>query len=86
MFIAVDGEPLRAEGRIQRVTMHAQAGLNMLTRTMEPGPVNAEITVTLRQMHPAVEEVERDTVAFEGPRGTVLVIREEGRDALPPGT
>ena len=61
MFIDVDGETIRAEGEIQRITLHASAGIDMLRGQIRPEALGAsgEINVQLNRMMPIVgEEVE----------------------------
>ena len=81
LFIAVDGEPLRAEGVIQRVTL--RAGVDMLHGTLAPvngsGRVSGEISVQLYALEEASMPHEVDDFDLRQV-GEVIVIREGGGD------
>lgn len=85
MFIAVDGQALRVEGVVQRVTLHTAAGIDMLTGQMFRDHVRTrgEITVTLRAMD-AVEPEAVDVLDGNGDIVQTIIVNEEVRRALPP--
>lgn len=85
MFIAVDGQALRVEGVVQRVTLRTAAGIDMLTGQMFRDHVRTrgEITVTLRAMD-AVEPEAVDVLDGNGDIVQTIIVNEEVRRALPP--
>lgn len=92
LFIDVDGEAIRAEGIVRHVRL--SQGVDLLRGTLAPvGPrrVRGEITITLSAMVAAAELEDPsspesiDVLDGEGNVVQVIVV-EEGRDALPPGS
>lgn len=87
LYINVDGELLEVEGTVKRVHLQAAGGINMLTGQMFKDHVRTggEITITLGSMRRVPIDADEYTVLEGGAPIQTIVVREEDRDALPPG-
>jgi hypothetical protein len=76
MFVAIDGEVLRVEGTIHRVTLHVALGLNLLNGTMTQDHVrtNGEITIELGSLWRVESETEPDEYEIGSVDGEVIRI------------
>lgn len=75
LFIAVDGEPLRAEGRISRITLENTIRLDRGTGGSDRR-VRGTVTIELESMR----EIEPDTVEVRDAANNVVIVHE-----IPPG-
>jgi hypothetical protein len=79
LYIDIDGEMVEVEGVIQRITLRASAGINLLTRQMEKRTAAyGEVTVTIRGMN-VVEPSELETK----PTPDTIIVPERYREILP---
>lgn len=85
VYIDVDGEMVETEGVIQRITLHAGHGINMLTgQLVGTARANGQITITLNS---GMQVVEPDAVDVLDGNGevvqTIVLPPEVPREILP---